>query len=342
MQAVLSTHFARYPAMTPQDAVKLLYQAVFGPGHLIADPAAAAVRLSAERAACEKTDAPAFEPIGGGFARLHLGARELEGISDEVLTRLFLSAAEKTGEMETFLAELSKLEALAAEGKTPFSREELAAYLAAYRAEGCPMVSHSEAYRQAYSPAYRVVFAADARLMPLLRRVGELPGGVIAIDGRAASGKSTLAQQLCRLLDAPVVHMDDFFLPPEKRTEARLSEPGGNVDYERFALEVLPGLQAGDFSYGVFDCSVMRVTEKAAVPAARYRIVEGSYSHHPHFGAYADLRVFLSVERAEQLRRITVRNGEEMAEMFQNRWIPMEERYFEAFCVRDKADVVME
>ena len=33
----------------------------------------------------------------------------------------------------------------------------LADYLAQYRAEGCPMVSHSETYRNAYRPAYRVV-----------------------------------------------------------------------------------------------------------------------------------------------------------------------------------------
>ena len=61
---------------------------------------------------------------------------------------------------------------------------------------------------------------------------------IIAIDGRAASGKSTLAQQLGELLDADVIHMDDFFLPPSLRTKERLSEPGGNVHYERFAEEV--------------------------------------------------------------------------------------------------------
>ena len=32
----------------------------------------------------------------------------------------------------------------------------LAGYLAAYRDAGCPPASHSEAYRAAYHPAYRV------------------------------------------------------------------------------------------------------------------------------------------------------------------------------------------
>ena len=38
-----------------------------------------------------------------------------------------------------------------------FSKEALQTYLAAYREAGCPMVSHSETYRRAYRPAYRVV-----------------------------------------------------------------------------------------------------------------------------------------------------------------------------------------
>jgi len=342
MKETLLTHFAAYPAMTAQDAVKLLYQATFGPGHLIADLTVAAKRLTEERAACEKTDAPAFERIGGGFCRMHLGAMELQAVSDELLNRMFLLSAEKTGDMDTFSARLNELEDLAQEGRTPFSAAALADYLAAYRVEGCPMVSHSQVYRDAYGPAYRVVREEFARLLPLLLRVSALKSGVIAIDGRAASGKSTLAELLSQLLQAPVVHMDDFFLPPTKRTEARLSEPGGNVDYERFAAEVLPGLKAGEFSYGVFDCSVMRVTEQANVPASPWRIVEGSYSHHPHFGSYADLQVLLWVDPAEQLRRIRIRNGDEMAELFKTRWIPMEERYFEAFRVKEKADLVME
>ncbi len=337
MIAALRAHFARYPGLTPQDAVKLLYQAVFGPGHLVQDEKMAARRLSAERAECEKHDGAAFEPIGGGFARMHLGARELEGVSDELLTALFLRAAKITGEKATFLAALEELEDM---GEMPFSPAELREYLAAYRAGGCPMVSHSEAYRAAYSPAYRVVLARDARLLPILK---QLPSaGVIAIDGRAASGKTTLAADLQEILGSPIVHMDDFFLPPEKRTPERLAEPGGNVDYERFAAEVLPGLQTGaEFSCGVFDCDVMEVTGQAAVPASNRRIVEGSYSHHPTFGDYADLRVFLTVTPEEQMARILTRNGAEMAEMFADRWIPMEERYFEAFGIRQKADVVI-
>ncbi|MBS6367782.1 MAG: hypothetical protein KH420_10635, partial [Clostridiales bacterium] len=64
----------------------------------------------------------------------------------------------------------------------------------------------------------------------------------LAIDGRAAAGKTTLACQLQQHFGAAVIHMDDFFLPAELRTASRLQTPGGNVHYERFLQEVAPAL----------------------------------------------------------------------------------------------------
>ena len=165
---------------------------------------------------------------------------------------------------------------------------------------------------------------------------------IIAIDGRAASGKSTLAEQLSELLGADVIHMDDFFLPPELRSEERLAEPGGNVHYERFCEDVLPYLKSPElFSYRIFDCSRMDYNGESTVRNTPIRIVEGSYSHHPKFGTYADLFVFSDVDAVEQMRRIRLRNSGEKAQMFAKKWIPMEERYFAEFGIKTHADAVI-
>jgi thymidylate kinase len=63
------------------------------------------------------------------------------------------------------------------------------------------------------------------------------------------------------------------------------------------------------------------------------RIVEGSYSHHPRFGEYADLTVFCDVEAEEQMRRIRRRNPD-LAERFEKEWIPMEEAYIHTYDIR--------
>ena len=84
----------------------------------------------------------------------------------------------------------------------------------------------------------------------LLRRIRALaamrPRVLVAIDGRCAAGKTTLAASLQAQLGCNVFHMDDFFLRPEQRTPERLHQPGGNVDFERFLTEVLRPLYDGD------------------------------------------------------------------------------------------------
>lgn len=174
------------------------------------------------------------------------------------------------------------------------------------------------------------------------RRMALRPHVVIAIDGMSAAGKTTAAGYLGELWNAPVVHMDDFFLPSGLRTPERLAEPGGNVHYERFAEEVLPALSSGkDFSYRAFDCSVMALRGTVPVPASSVVLVEGAYAMHPFFGNYADLTVFFPVDPEEQRRRILARNGPEKWVDFRDRWIPMENTYLAAFDIRRRADIVL-
>ena len=81
----------------------------------------------------------------------------------------------------------------------------------------------------------------------LLRLVQKEARGpfLVAIDGRCASGKTTLAGKLRSVLECNVVHMDDFYLPFSKRTEDRMAQPGGNMDFDRLLFEVLLPLKNG-------------------------------------------------------------------------------------------------
>ena len=182
---------------------------------------------------------------------------------------------------------------------------------------------------------YQVLFSMIEKLLAQKDRV------VVAIDGGAASGKTTLADMLSKRYGGAVVHMDDFFLRPEQRTPERFAEAGGNFDRERFMEEVIPYINKRErFSYRIFDCSEMCLFGNAEIADSRLVIVEGSYSHHPAFSAVFDLRVFLSAAEEERKNRIIRRNGAK-SEMFFTRWIPLENRYFEAFAIREKADIII-
>ncbi len=154
---------------------------------------------------------------------------------------------------------------------------------------------------------------------------------LVALDGRCASGKSTLAAALAKELDCTVFHMDDFFLRPEQRTPARLAIPGENVDHERFLSEVLAPLQAGgSVVYRPFDCHTQTLLAPITVQPRAICLVEGSYACHPALREAYHLRLFSDIDPVEQLRRIRLRDGEAKASVFQARWIPLEEAYFEA------------
>lgn len=164
----------------------------------------------------------------------------------------------------------------------------------------------------------------------------------VAIDGYCGSGKSVLASFLQRVNRANVIKMDHFFLPRELRTPERLAEPGGNVDYERFLREVVPGLQAGSaFEYQVFNCQTMMLEEMIAVLQNALILVEGSYSMHSRFGDPYDLRIFLQIDPEEQIRRILHRAGPVLLERFIQEWIPMENRYFTAMNILEKSDLIL-
>ena len=97
-----------------------------------------------------------MESIGNGIVRVNLAAL-CEDQLDELGHAFIRSAAEHKGNMDRFLAKLALLRELTAEGLFAFDLAALDAYLAAYEAAGYPAVSHSQTYRRAYQPAYRIV-----------------------------------------------------------------------------------------------------------------------------------------------------------------------------------------
>jgi len=278
-----------------------------------------------------------YEMIAPDVCRVNLGAWKKHGLPAEWLFNIFVQAAATPMEdcerkFFEYIAEWEKF---------------LGKSLEICKNSKPQPVHHSQNYRDAERPAYRVISGAFIQLVEISYRLSfnktpALFPIVIAIDGRAAAGKSTLAANMKATMGAQIIHMDDFFLPQELRTPERLAQHGGNIHYERFAEEILPNLLIGKaFEYRIFDCSKMDYAGVRQVAAADIIVVEGSYSHHPNFGKYMDIAVFANVCKDEQIRRIEKRNGTKMAAMFAAKWIPMEENYFNEFSIQENADVVV-
>ena len=124
------------------------------------------------------------------------------------------------------------------------------------------------------------------RWLPLLQaieaRLQASESVLLAIDGRSGSGKSDLASCLQMLFGASVAHMDDFFLPAARKTPQRLSQPGGNVDIERFTMEVAEPLRRGQpVCYRPYSCRTSTLGQPIPLPRAPLTVIEGVYSLHP-------------------------------------------------------------
>ena len=345
-KAALISHCKRYPKLQIQDLFKYLYQSSFGCEHMVSSPEAVEDYIREEAKRCKDTDGELVEMLDGGYCRVHLACIK-EGLGASTLAKLFCLSAEHVEDgKERFEEKLSVLSEMMEEGVLPFEREAITEALRIWREAGYPACHHSEAFRNEYAPAYRLIKKEYAKFLPLFMRIDCMlrDGQVnLAIEGGSASGKTTLGKLLAQVYDCTVFHMDDFFLRPEQRTRERFAEPGGNVDRERFLEEVLLPLQRQEtVFYRKFDCNTFTVQEPVLVNLSKLNVVEGAYSMHPELAEYYNFSVFLEVSSELQRKRIEKRNTPEVAKRFFEEWIPMEGRYFAEFKVKERCDMICE
>lgn len=165
----------------------------------------------------------------------------------------------------------------------------------------------------------------------------------VAIDGPCASGKSSIANFLNDNFVCNVFHMDDYFLPLEKKTPQRLAEAGGNVDRERFEEEILKNIVKNqNFTFNIYDCHSLSYFESGKVFCKRLNIVEGVYSMHPDLVKYYDYKIFLEVSEETKHSRILARSNQKKLDRFINEWIPMENRYFDTYKIKESCNMVID
>ena len=136
------------------------------------------------------------------------------------------------------------------------------------------------------------------------------------------------------------MHADDFFLPPDRKTKERLSEPGGNIDYERLESELLMPLKScGEATYHPFSCKRGEQLESVTVKSDVV-VVEGVYSQSKNLEPYYDLKVFIEIDPETQKKRLLRRAKKPLYDRFIREWIPLEEHYFEIHDPKSRADLI--
>jgi hypothetical protein len=154
---LLTEHYKKYPLLQIQDIFKFLHQSVFGCSHLVTSSEEARKGIE-EELKTVSPDAP-FEPeqLDGRFCRLPL-AYINHGLDVKTFSAMFfLSAKEESDGEEALTEKLEITRDLITEGILPFDAAEFDSAVALWREQGFPAVRHSDRFKDAYSPAYRVI-----------------------------------------------------------------------------------------------------------------------------------------------------------------------------------------
>ena len=326
---------ARYPLGERQDTVKLIFQGMLGPGHLLGTPEQTAGRITREmNGLTADPQETLFEEISPAWGRLNLRRAKAAGFTPEIISRMMTRPHPEAVFTRADVARVcGRMPELARNGEPD---PEVAA--AVMNAEWLP--SHSEAYRAAYHPAYRVISAEWASCLEALcaicARLSDTGRQLITIDGPCATGKTTLAERLAAALGAAVIHTDDFVIPHREKTPERLAVPGGNCDAERLAAEVTAPWKTGRSGrYRRYNFMADCMREAEELPGCRIMILEGSYCNLPAIRQSADIRLFLELPWEKRLRRLRQRESPESLQRFFDRWIPLEDAYFAALRLPD-------
>lgn len=344
-KSLLMEHYRVYPKLQIRDTFKFLHQSSFGCEHLVTNPETVNDYIIKESEAYSCHRGNLTEPLDGAYCRVHLDWIE-SGLRPKTLGKLFFLSARTEEDGTAALEEkLCALRELVRDGLLPFQTDEVEREIEEWKHVGYQAYHHSEAFRDCYRPAYRVIRKEYALFLPLLVQIERMSreGRVtLAIEGGSASGKTTLSMLLEELYDTTVFHMDDFFLRPEQRTKERFEQPGQNVDWERFLEEVLVPLDKREcIYYRRFDCSTFTIASPVVKKPSKINTIEGAYSMHPELARYYTFSVFLDVPRNVQEVRIRKRNSPELAERFFKEWIPLEQHYFDQMNVKERCDMVI-
>ncbi|MEO0071365.1 MAG: hypothetical protein ABIK39_04705 [candidate division WOR-3 bacterium] len=176
LKEILTWHFTRYPLLQAEDIIKLIYQGVFGPGHLVNKRESfreVEERLKNEFARLTPPSAVSCRPESGArFGRLLAGSEETEPVDpDGLLVRVNLAPIANSQTHQVLLQKALKetIKTFTPNPSLFLPRIELAQewcerYLPSQK-ERLKLLeenlnfppSHSEIYLQTYRPAYRVV-----------------------------------------------------------------------------------------------------------------------------------------------------------------------------------------
>jgi hypothetical protein len=157
---IIKMHVERYPRAQPRDVYKLIFQGVYGVGHIITGNAMKYLREEAGRIPLEGyPDRPLIEPVSpdGSMVRVNLRPFLRMNLSLEGLFSVMTASVDTEGDDERFIELWRVFVSMVETGEIKMDSDGIKEVQEVIDSKGIKSMHHTEPYRQAYYPAYRVV-----------------------------------------------------------------------------------------------------------------------------------------------------------------------------------------
>lgn len=184
-------------------------------------------------------------------------------------------------------------------------------------------------------------------LVAAIRRLDRVDPTLVAIDGRSAAGKSTLAGEVAGPLEAVVIDGDDFYAggTAEEWDAMSSAEKAAHcVDWrrQRPVLEALARGEEARWHPYDWETGDGRLLEQPTVCLpAQVVILEGVYSARPELADLIHLRVLYDAPAGLRHLRWVEREGEGYLDDWARRWSQAEGWYFSHVMTPDRFDLVL-
>ena len=170
---------------------------------------------------------------------------------------------------------------------------------------------------------------------------------LVALDGRSAAGKSTLAALVAPLVGAVVIDGDDFYSGGTAANWDAMSavEKADHCMDWRRQRPVLEKLAMGEtaswhpYDWEADDGSLARIP--VICEPAPVIILDGAYSARPELADLFDLRVLLDAPAGLRRAQLIEREGEGYREEWNARWDEAEQWYFGEVMPPESFDLVI-
>jgi uridine kinase len=162
------------------------------------------------------------------------------------------------------------------------------------------------------------------------------PRPIIAIDGPAGAGKTTLASNLHLALypdfTSTIIHMDDLYNGWEKALTPELSKT---------LTSIASTHQAGQkISISKYDWVHSTFLQAESIPPAQLLILEGVGSGQRAIREYLSALIWIEIERTSGLSRVLERDGDGFRDPMQ-KWLATQEQHFTIEKTDNAADFVL-